>query len=79
MKSLTDVLLWAVGLLAFVFALWQLMQFLGARDERGIQDLWSGVDHMWMAVGGAVVAFACVAIAFARRPHVQEEIHITER
>lgn len=77
MRSMTDILLWVVGVLAFALGLWQLMLFLGARDARGIPDMWSGTGHLTMAIIAAVVAFACVAWAFARRPHVQEEIHIT--
>jgi uncharacterized membrane protein YidH (DUF202 family) len=78
MKSTTDILLWAVGLLAFALGLWQLMIFLGARDTKGNPDMWAGTNHLWMAIVAAVVACACVAWAFTRRPHVQEEIHITE-
>ncbi|HZT59261.1 MAG TPA: hypothetical protein VFA21_11605 [Pyrinomonadaceae bacterium] len=78
MKSTTDILLWAVGLLAFVLGLWQLMLFLGATDAKGNADMWAGTPHLWAAIAAAIVACACVAWAFTRRPHVQEEIHITE-
>ncbi|HST51610.1 MAG TPA: hypothetical protein VLJ61_06320 [Pyrinomonadaceae bacterium] len=78
MKSTTDILLWVVGLLAFALGLWQLMLFLGARDARGVPDMWAGTNHLWMAMAAAIVACACGAWAFTRRPHIQEEIHITE-
>jgi heme/copper-type cytochrome/quinol oxidase subunit 4 len=78
MKSTTDMILWAIGLLAFVLGLWQLMLFLGATDAKGNADMWAGTTHLWTAIAAAIVACACVAWAFTRRPHVQEEIHITE-
>ncbi len=78
MKSTTDILLWVVGLLAFALGLWQLMLFLGAKDARGVPDMWAGTNHLWTAIAAAVVACVCVAWAFARRPHAEEEIHITE-
>jgi len=78
MKSTTDILLWVVGLLAFGLGLWQLMLFLGAKDSKGNVDMSAGTSHLWMAIAAAVLACICVAWAFARRPHVQEEIHITE-
>ena len=78
MKSTTDILLWVVGLLAFGLGLWQLMLFLGAKDSKGIPDMWAGTGHLWAAIAAAVLACVCVAWAFTRRPHIQEEIHITE-
>jgi len=78
MKSMTDTLLWVVGLLAFALGLWQLILFLGATDARGNPDMWSGTNHLWAAIVAAIVACVCVAWAFVRRPHVEEEIHITE-
>jgi len=65
-------------LLAFGLGLWQLMLFLGARDSKGIPDMWAGTGHLWAAIAAAVLACVCVAWAFTRRPHIQEEIHITE-
>ncbi len=73
-----NILLWAVGLISFVFALWELMQFAGARDARGIPDMWAGTNHLWLAIAAAVVACVCAVMIFVRRPHVEEEIHITK-
>ena len=78
MKSMKDTLLWVVGLLAFALGLWQLLLFLGAKDARGVPDMSAGMNHLWAAIVAAIVACVCVAWAFVRRPHVQEEIHITE-
>lgn len=78
MKSMTDILLWVVGLLAFGFGLWQFMLFLGARDEKGIPHIWAGTDHLWTAIFAIVVASICGVMIFVRRPHVEEEIHITK-
>jgi len=78
MKRMTDTLLWVVGLIAFAIGLWQLILFLGGRDARGIPDMWSGTGHLWAAVIAAVVACVCIVWAFVRRPHVEEEIHITK-
>lgn len=77
MKSLTDMLLWGVGLLAFVCAVWQLMVFVGHRDANGVPDMWGATNHLWLAIFAAIVACTCVVAAFVRRPHVEEEIHIT--
>ena len=78
-KSMTDILLWVVGLLAFGLGFWQLMMFLKARDARGLPDMWAGTDHLWMAILAIVVACVCAVMIFVRRPHVEEEIHITGR
>ena len=80
MKSMTDMLLWVVGLLAFLFAIWELMKFLNAVDPvTGHPYMWAGTNHLWLAIIGAVVACVCIVTAFVRRPHVEEEIHITNR
>ena len=78
MKSLKDMLLWVVGILAFGFALWELMQFLSAVDPvTGHPYMWAGTNHLWLAILGTIVACVCLVAAFVRRPHVEEEIHIT--
>jgi uncharacterized membrane protein YidH (DUF202 family) len=80
MKSWIDILLWVVGLLAAGFALYEFARFATARDPAtGNPDMWSGSNHLYTAVGALIVAVVCVVWAFVRRPHVEEEIHITDR
>jgi len=78
MKSVIELPVFIIGLLGIVVALWQSLAFLGARDPRtGIPDMMFGVNHLWWAVAGVVVAILCVVIYFVRHPRVQEEIHIS--
>ncbi len=77
MKSITDVLLWVVGLLAAAFALYEFMRFATAHDAAGRPDMWAGAAHLYTAIGALIVAVICIVWAFVRRPHTQEEIHIT--
>jgi uncharacterized membrane protein YidH (DUF202 family) len=78
MKSMTDILLWVVGLLAAAFALYEFIKFASAVDSSGRPDMWAGTSHLYTAIGALIVAVICVVWAFVRRPHVEEEIHITE-
>lgn len=78
MKSITDIVLWAVGLIALGVALWQLMLFMGGRDAQGRPDMWAATNNLYMAIAAVIVACVCVAWAFSRRPHEVEEIHITK-
>ena len=78
MKGL-DILLWAAGVAAAVFAIYELMRFATARDPAtGFPDMWAGVNHLYLAVGAVAVAAVCIVWAFVRRPHGVEEIHITK-
>ncbi len=77
--KLVDILLWVVGILAAVLGLWKLAQFLTAKDPvTGHQDMWAGTNHLYVAIAALVVAAICFVWAFVRRPHVEEEIHITK-
>lgn len=76
--KLLDILLWVVGVLAAAFALWRFMLFATAKDATGRPDMWAGSNHLYMAIAAIVVAAVCIVAAFVRRPHVEEEIHITE-
>lgn len=79
MKSLTDILLWAVGLVAFAFSLYEFMRFATAIDPvTRTQDIWMGTSHLYAGIAAFVVAVVCLGWAYARRPHVEEEIHITK-
>ena len=79
MRSWTDILCWVVGLIAFAFAIWQFLLFVSNKDARGFTDLAGGLNHLWLSLAAAVVACACGVALFVRRPHVEEEIHITEK
>ena len=76
--KLVDILLWVVGILAAGFALWQFGRFATAKDAAGMPDMWAGKQHLYWAIAALVVAAVCIVAAFVRRPHVEEEIHITE-
>jgi hypothetical protein len=78
MKSVNELPILIIGLLGIGVALWQAIAFLGARDPRtGIPDIMAGVNHLWWAIAGVIVAILCVVIYFVRHPRVQEEIHIS--
>lgn len=76
--KLPDILLWGVGVVAAVFGLWELGKFMTAHDAAGRPDMWAGTAYLYMAIVALVVAIVCVVAAFVRRPHVEEEIHITK-
>ena len=77
MKGL-DIPLWAVGIAAAVYALYEFMRFATATDPAtGFQDMWAGVNHLYVGLAAAVVAAVCIVWAFVRRPHEMEEIHVT--
>lgn len=79
MKSLTDILLWVVGALAAAFALYEFAKFATSKDPAtGNPDMWAGSNHLYLAIAALVVAAVCIVAAFVRRPHVEEEIHITK-
>jgi len=78
MKSL-DIPLWAVGVLGTMYALYEFMQFATAKDPAtGFQDVWAGVNHLYVGLAAAVAAAVCIVWAFVRRPHEMEEIHVTK-
>ena len=78
MKSFTDALCWFVGVLAFLFACWEMIVFVTFKDARGFSDTAGGVNHLWMAVGAAALACACLVANFLRHPRIEEEIHVTK-
>ena len=78
MKSLTELPIFVIGLLAIAVAIWKSIAFLGARDPAtGVPDMMAGLNNLWWAIAGIVVAIACVVMYFVRHPRVQEEIHIS--
>jgi hypothetical protein len=76
--KLVDILLWVVGVLAAAFALWRFALFATAKDAAGRPDMWAGTNHLYVAIAALVVSAVCLVAAFVRRPHVEEEIHITK-
>ena len=76
-ESLMYGLLWGGGLLAAVIALWQFYVFVGFRDAQGALDVQGGGLHLWLAIGAAFAACACVFAGIFRRVNKTEEFHIT--
>ena len=78
MKSTTDILIWAVGVLAIAVAIWQALTFLTSKDPAtGVPDMMAGVGHLWWAIVAGIIAIASVVLYFVRHPRVEEEIHIS--
>jgi hypothetical protein len=78
MKSMVDILCGLVGLIALAVTVWQLLSFLGYKDARGLPDMMSGSNHLWLAIGAAIVACACGVYLFIHNRKPVEEIHITD-
>ena len=79
MKSIIDLVCSVVGLIAGVIAIWQFILFVRYRDPiTGAFDMRGGDNHLWMAIGAAVVFCACILVFFLRRVNKEEEIHITQ-
>ena len=77
MKGL-DIPLWAVGIAAAAYALYEFTRFATATDPAtGFQDMWAGVAHLYVGLAAAAAATACIVWAFVRRPREVEEIHVT--
>ena len=76
-ESLMYALLWGVGLLTAVIAVWQFYVFVGFRDAQGSLDVQGGGLHLWLAIGAAFAACACLFAGIFRRVNQTEEFHIT--
>jgi hypothetical protein len=77
MKNLRSTLLWAVGLLLAVIAVWQFYLFATFKDSQGVVDLQGGTIHLWLAISAAVACCACAFLGIFRRINRTEEFHIT--
>jgi hypothetical protein len=77
MKSSTNAILWAVGLLAAASAVWQFYLFVAFRNTQGHLDVQGGSLNLWLAVGAAAVTCVCVGWGIFRRINQTEEFHIT--
>ena len=79
MKSTVDILCLVVGVGAIGVAFWQVMLFVTAKDPKtGLTDMTYGMTNLWIAIGAAILACACVVYYFIRHPRVEEEIHVTK-
>ena len=76
-KSLTSGLLWVVGLLAAIIAVWQFYLFVVFRDSQGLLNAQGGGLNLVLAIGAAGVACACIFLGIFRRINQTEEFHIT--
>lgn len=76
-NNLMKVLLWAVGLAAAAVAAWQFYLFVVFRDSRGSFDAQGGGANLWLALGAAAVACACIFLGIFGRINKTEEFHIT--
>jgi hypothetical protein len=76
-NSLTNTLLWVIGLLSAAIALWQFYLFVVFKDSRGALDALGGGLNLWLAIGAAVVACVCVFFGIFGRINKTEEFHIT--
>jgi uncharacterized membrane protein YidH (DUF202 family) len=71
MKSLVDVLLVIVGVIALAFAIYEFYFFVTGTDTGFTRNL-------MMAIIGFVVMCVCVLAVFLRHSGAEEEIHITQ-
>ncbi len=76
-KSITYLVLWSVGLAAAAVAVWQFYLFVAFRDAQGALDAQGGGANLWLAIGAAGLACACVFLGIFRRINRAEEYHIT--
>jgi hypothetical protein len=76
-KSLTYFALWGVGLLSAGVAIWQFYMFVAFRNADGTLDAQGGSANLWLAIGAAAVACACVFLGIFGRINQTEEYHIT--
>lgn len=76
-KNLTPMLLWAVGLVTAAVAAWQFYLFVVFRNAQGALDVQGGGYNLWLAVGAAAVACACVCLGIFGSINQTEELHIT--
>jgi hypothetical protein len=77
MSNVGTTVLWVVGLIMALVAAWQFYLFVVFRDSKGLLDAQGGNLHIWMAIGAAVVACACLFTGILRRIGKTEEFHIT--
>lgn len=72
MKSLLDIVLGIVGLVALVYGVMQFYWFVTSPGAQG------NTTHLYWAIGCAVVLCVCALAIFLRHSGGEEEIHITQ-
>ena len=72
MRSLVDILLGAVGLIALIMAIYQFYLFVSSPGAEG------NTTHLWYAIEAAIVLCVCALGFFLRHVNKEEEIHITQ-
>ncbi|HEX5709576.1 MAG TPA: hypothetical protein VFX96_20015 [Pyrinomonadaceae bacterium] len=77
MKNINVVVLWVIGLIAAAVAAWQFYLFVVFRNSQGTLDVQGGGANLWLAIGAAGVACACIFAGIFRRINKTEEFHIT--
>ncbi len=77
MKSLIDIVLGAVGVIALIVAIWQFYLFTTSAGRAG-PEVGGNSTYLWYAIAAAVVACACALGIFLRHVNKEEEIHITQ-
>ena len=78
MSKLIDFSIVVVGLLAALLSIWQLLIFVTFKDAKGLPDMMAGINHLWLAIGAAVIACACGILLYTRHSGPEEEIHISK-
>ena len=76
-KSLTSTVLIVIGIVWAAVAVWQFYLFVVFRDAHGAFDVQGGGQHLWYAIGAAVLTCVCLCFGIFRRINQTEEFHIT--
>jgi hypothetical protein len=77
MKSIKDVLSILIAIAAAIFAIYQFYLFETFKSN-GVTDVQGGTNHLWLAIGSAIVAVVAGIIYFSGHVNKEEEIHITQ-
>jgi Kef-type K+ transport system membrane component KefB len=79
-KSPTNVLAAVVGVMSIAaIAVWQFYLFVTFKNTQGIVDVQGGTQHLWWAIGAALIACLAGFLLFSVfvRYDKDNEIHIT--
>jgi hypothetical protein len=79
-KSSTNVLAAVIALMSFAaISIWQFYLIAKYEDSQGLLDLQGGIQHLWWAIGAALIACLagfCLFSIFVRYDR-DDELHIT--